>query len=62
MNNDTKYGGIMGNDTKYSGIISGDIKSASVFLATEALDFLMTEDNDYLVLSRSGVMTNDIKL
>ena len=63
MANDTKYSGTMANDTKsVNSSLIGEIKYKAIFLATQALDFLMTEDNDYLVLSKSGVMTNDIKL
>ena len=62
MTNDTKYSGTMSNDTKsVTNSFIGDIKSRITYLATQALDFLMTEDNDYLVIDKSGVMTNDIK-
>ena len=73
MANDTKNIGVINNANKFSGSIVNDIKSVNssligeikykvIFLVTQALDFLMTEDNDYLVVSKGGEMTNDIKL
>jgi len=49
------------NDTKYAGIITNPIKFRLALLATQALDFLMTEDNDFIVASSSGEMTNETK-
>ena len=51
----------MTNDTKYSGTMVNLSKFTPIFLATQALDFLMTEDNDYIVTSKSGEMTNETK-
>ena len=62
MANDTKYSGTMANDTKsVNSSLIGELKALDLFLATEALDFLMTEDNDYLMVAIAGDITNDIK-
>ena len=61
MIGDTKYSGSMSNESKIAGSITGDNKSLSKVLATEALDFLMTEDNNFIATSLSGIMNNDIK-
>jgi|GEM_PF-3766072 len=62
MANDTKYSGTMTNDTKsVNSQLIGELKIADIFLATEALDFLMTEDNDYLMVAIGSTITNDIK-
>ena len=62
MTNDTKYSGTITNDTKsVNSSLIGDIKNQMIFLATQALDFLMTEDDDFIVISKSGVITNDTK-
>lgn len=61
MTGDTKYSGSMSNESKIAGSITLDSKALDTLLATEALDFLMTEDNDYIAVSLAGIMTNDIK-
>ena len=62
MANDTKYSGTMTNDTKsVTSQLIGEAKINDIFLATEALDFLMTEDNDYIMVSIASTITNDIK-
>lgn len=61
MTGDTKYSGSISNESKIAGSIAGDNKNISKVLATEALDFLMTEDNNFIATSLSGVMDNDTK-
>ena len=61
MINDTKNSATFTNDVKYSGSIVNEIKNRVTFLATQALDFLMTQDDDYIVIDKSGVMTNQTK-
>tara|TARA_R110000850_G_scaffold20863_5_gene61791 strand:- start:1880 stop:2071 length:192 start_codon:yes stop_codon:yes gene_type:complete len=63
MTGDTKYVGSMSNDVmSINSSLVGDFKFRTVFLSTQALDFLMTEDDDFIVVSDSGEMTNDNKL
>tara|TARA_R110000851_G_scaffold108432_3_gene229694 strand:+ start:289 stop:480 length:192 start_codon:yes stop_codon:yes gene_type:complete len=63
MTGDTKYVGSMSNDVmSINSSLVGDLKFRTVFLSTQALDFLMTEDDDFIVVSDSGEMTNDNKL
>ena len=63
MTGDTKYVGSMSNDVmSINSSLVGDFKFRAIFLATQALDFLMTEDNDFIIVSDSGEMTNDNKL
>ena len=63
MTGDTKYVGSMSNDVmSINSSLVGDFKFRTVFLSTQALDFLVTEDDDFIVVSDSGEMTNDNKL
>lgn len=61
MTGDTKYSGSMSNESKITGSITGDNKNLTKVLATEALDFLITEDNNFIATSLSGIMDNDTK-
>jgi len=61
MTNDTKYAATMSGDSRYSGSMTNLLKFRPLFLATQALNFLMTEDNDFIVISDSGEMTNETK-
>ena len=51
----------MTNDVKYTGTMVNDVINKTSLLVTQALDFIMTEDDDYIVVDSSGLMTNDTK-
>ena len=61
MINDTKISGTFTNVSKINhAMTSQDVKNGTKYLATQLLDFIMTENNDFLVIGARAI-TNDTK-